>query len=256
MPAVLYEKKGNVAYITLNRPEVMNAMDQDVYNGLNQAFHDIDTDPNIRVGIVTGAGDKAFSAGADLKKMHSRHVPDEFWQPWRQDQFYLGLNVAKPLIAAINGYCLAGALELATFCDIRIASENSSFGAPEVRWNLLHGYGALRLVQAIPLASAMELLLTGKRIDAKEALRIGLVSRVVPSSKLMPTAMEIADAICENGPMAVKVTKELALRGANMPLDQAIRLFWALRAIVYESEDTKEGPMAFSEKRKPVFKGR
>ena len=165
-------------------------------------------------------------------------------------------RAAKPVIAAINGYCLAGGLEVALACDIRIASETASFGCPEVRWNLLHGYGALRLPQMVPMSLAMEMMLTGERIDAQEAYRIGLVSRVVPASELMKTAEAIAQRICENAPIAVRVTKELAYRGLHLPLDDGTRLYAALSRSVMATEDAREGPRAFAEKRPPQFKGR
>jgi enoyl-CoA hydratase/carnithine racemase len=162
----------------------------------------------------------------------------------------------KPVIAAINGYCLAGGLELALGCDIRIASETARFGCPEVRWNLLHGYGALRLPHMIPMAVAMEMMLTGAQISAQEAFRIGLVSRVVSPDRLMKTAEEIALTICDNAPVAVRVTKELAYRALNIPPDEGLRLYAAYNAMMGTMEDSREGPRAFAEKRKPRFQGK
>lgn len=255
--AVVYEKKGKIAYLTINRPQAMNAMDPETYQEIADAWRDIDSDENVWVGIVTGAGDKAFTAGADLKKMEGRNQErGEFWRPWQNTVPQEGLETMKPMIAAINGYCLAGGMELAMACDIRIASETASFGSPEVRWNVLHGYGALRLVNAIPLANAMDMLLTGERIDAHEAHRIGLVSRVVPQKELMPTVNNIAHQICENGPIAVRITKELAMRGQNMSLSDGLRYHAALNRILLTSDDTREGPRSFTEKRKPEYKGR
>src|SRR5205085_12481159 len=154
-------------------------------------LREIDADDEIWVGIVTGAGERAFTAGADLVSMHAPGADDSGWRPVRADRFDLGLEVAKPLIAAVNGYCLAGGLELALVCDIRIASESAQFGTPEVKWDLLHGYGAYRLPQIVGLSHAMELLLTGTFIDAATALRIGLVSRVVAPDELMPAAYDV-----------------------------------------------------------------
>ena len=186
--AIILESRDGIATITLNRPEVLNAMDPATYAEITEAFAQIDRDPDIAVGIVTGAGDKAFTAGADLKLMHAGSAEPGEWMPWRPDRWDFGAPVSKPLIAAINGYALAGGLELALICDIRIASPNARFGAPEVRWNLLHGYGAYQLPRIISLSHAMEMLLTGQFIDAPTAERIGLVSRVVPAGELLSEA--------------------------------------------------------------------
>jgi enoyl-CoA hydratase/carnithine racemase len=257
--AIRYEKDGRIATMTINRPEAMNAMDRDTSQELAAAFEDFDRDETLLVAILTGVGDKAFSAGADLKKMYGRAGDGDLHELWdRERQWRLGqrLHVWKPVIAAINGYCLAGGLELAMGCDIRIASETAAFGCPEVRWGILHGYGALRLPKTIPLSAAMELLLTGDRINAQEAHRLGIVSRVVPPSELMATARGLADRICANGPLAVRVTKELAWRGLEMSLEEGLRLYAALGALVRASEDAHEGPRAFAEKRLPRFQGR
>jgi E-phenylitaconyl-CoA hydratase len=257
--AIRYDKDGKIATITINRPEAMNAMDRATSRELAEAFQDFDRDDHLLVAILTGAGDKAFSAGADLKTMYGRAEDGnirEIWDGERQWRLGQRLQVWKPVIAAINGYCLAGGLELAMGCDIRVASETASFGCPEVRWGILHGYGALRLPKTIPLSAAMELLLTGERISAQEAYRLGIVSRVVPPAELMPMARGLADKICANGPLAVRVTKELAWRGLETSLEEALRLYTALGALVRASEDAREGPRAFAEKRRPQFKGR
>lgn len=256
MPVVLYEKKGTTAYVTINRPETMNALDPEVLEGLSEAWRELDGDSDLRVAILTGAGDKAFCSGMDLKKGH--------WDP--DDGYFVNLtgtplspsveDAVKPVIAAINGYCLAGGMELALGCDIRIASETASFGCPEPKWNLLHGYGALRLPQMIPMSTAMEMLLTGDRIDAAEAFRIGLVSRVAPPEELIPEAEQIAGKICEKAPVSVKLTKHLAYRGLRMPLSEGLRLGAAMNHILNATEDTKEAMKAFAEKRAPKFKGR
>jgi E-phenylitaconyl-CoA hydratase len=256
---IRYEQDGQIATITIDRPEAMNAMDRDTSRELAEAFQDFDQEARLRVAILTGAGDKAFSAGADLKKMYGRAEDGnigEIWDVERQWRLGQRLQVWKPIIAAINGYCLAGGLELAMACDIRLASATASFGCPEVRWGILHGYGALRLPKTMPLSAAMELLLTGERITAEEAFRLGIVSRVVPPAELMPTARRLAEKICANGPLAVRVTKELAWRGLEMSLDEGLRLYAALGALVRASEDAREGPRAFAEKRQPQFKGR
>ena len=257
--ALLFETHDHIARLTINRPEAMNAMDRDTSRELAEAFQDFDQDEHLRVAILTGAGDKAFSAGADLKKMYGRAEDGnvrEIWDAERQWRLGQRLQVWKPIIAAINGYCLAGGLELAMGCDIRLASETASFGCPEVRWGILHGYGALRLPKTMPLSAAMELLLTGERITAEEAYRLGIISRVVSPAELMPTARRLAEKICANGPLAVRVTKELAWRGLEMSLEEGLHLYAALGALVRASEDAREGPRAFAEKRQPQFKGR
>ncbi len=257
--AIRYEKDGKLATITIDRPEAMNAMDRETSRELVEAFTDFDRDERLLVAILTGAGDTAFSAGADLKKMYGRAEDGsirEIWDPERHWRLGQRFHVWKPIIAAINGYCLAGGLELALGCDIRIASETASFGCPEVCWGILHGYGALRLPKTIPFSAAMELLLTGERITAQEAYRLGIVSRVVPAAELMPAARRLAGKICDNGPLAVRVTKELAWRGLEMSLEEGLRLYAALGALVRASEDAREGPRAFAEKRQPRFKGR
>ena len=164
-------------------------MDSSTYDEVTEALMRIEADPEVRVGIITGAGERAFSAGADLKEMHSQQSDDQPWTPWRGDERWdLGLTMSKPLIAAIDGYAVAGGLELALFCDIRIATPGSQFGAPEVKWNLLHGFGALRLPAVVGIGNAMMLLLSGEFIDAEEALRIGLINRIVDPAALMEEA--------------------------------------------------------------------
>jgi E-phenylitaconyl-CoA hydratase len=188
--------------------------------------------------------------------MHGDDERGQSWAPWRANRFDFGLSTSKPMIAAINGYALGGGLELALLCDIRIAVPHAQFGSPEVKWNLLHGYGALRLPQIIPLSNAMEMLLTGEFIDAQEALRLGLVSRVVPSEELLPTAYSIAEKISNNGPLAVQMTRELVLRGLNSSLEDGLRLYKSYYQIIAGTEDQREGTAAFAQKRKPVFKGK
>ena len=259
MSTVLYEKRGPVAIITLNRPEAMNAYDADAVAGMARYFREFDQDGSLRVAVFTGAGNKAFCSGADLKKLHGGDFHGGAGELWDEDRtLRLGqrIKVKKPVIAAINGYCLAGGLELAQGADLRIASSTASFGSPEVRWSIIHGYGAMRLVQTVPFAVAMEMLLTGQRIDAKRAYEIGLVSRVVDPDQLLPIAIKTAETIAENGPLAIKITKELAWRGQHEHPDDFMRFVAAALALLHASEDGKEGPKAFAEKRKPVFKDR
>jgi enoyl-CoA hydratase/carnithine racemase len=256
---ILYDRKGSIARITINRPEVMNALDLEAFREMADALQVFDADPELHVAVLTGAGDKAFSAGADLKKMHGRPHEGEIGELWdgaRQYRLGQRLQVAKPVIAAINGYCLAGGLELALGCDLRIASATASFGAPEVRWSILHGFGAMRLPQTVPLSVAMEMLLTGERIDAARAYEVGLVSRVVEPAALLPAAEALAERIAQNGPLAVKITKELAWRSLHQHPDDALRFYSAVTALIHQTEDAKEGPRAFTEKRSPRFRGR
>jgi E-phenylitaconyl-CoA hydratase len=255
--AIIFERNGPVATITLNRPEKMNALDPATYEEITQAFADIERDRDILVGIITGAGDRAFTAGADLKLMHTG---DESggggggeWAPWRPDRWDFGLTTSKPLIAAVNGYALAGGLELALICDIRIASPNAIFGTPEVKWNLLHGFGAYRLPRIISLSHAMEMLLTGEFIDAETALRIGLISRIVPTDELIPEAERVAGRIAANGPMAVRMTKELVLNGLTATPGEHFRLMKEYYARVDATADQAEGLQAFREKRAPNY---
>ena len=252
-----FEIKDHVATITLNRPEKHNAMDNEMYGAISSHLGEIDSNDDIWVGVVTGAGEKAFTAGADLVGMHGTAEKAEVgWSSPRSTRFDLGLEVQKPLIAAVNGYCLAGGLELALVCDIRIASEKAQFGCPEVKWNLLHGYGAQLLPRIVGTSNAMYMLLTGQFIDAAEALRIGLVNEVLPPDRLMNRAYELAAIICDNGPMAIRMTKELALRSRDLSIPDGIRLYQALNRLVELSDDLEEGTRAFAEKRKPEFKNR
>jgi enoyl-CoA hydratase/carnithine racemase len=235
--AVRYEASDGIATITLDRPEAMNAMTSGMYRDLTDCFRALDADDAIDVGIVTGSGEQAFSSGADLKEKAAAERPSGPWSSWRADRWDLGFEVCKPLIAAIDGYALAGGLELALFCDLRLATPRSRFGAPEVKWNVLHGRGALRLPAVVGLTNAMMLLLTAQDIDAEEALRIGLVNRIVEPADLLDEAGALARAIGSNARDAVRMTKELALRGVDVPLEQGLRLYHAYTA---ELEGTHE----------------
>jgi len=247
--AIIEERAEGVATIIVNRPHALNAMDTDTYREITDALSRIDADPEVSVGIITGAGDRAFSAGADLKEMHSQHREDEAWRPWRADRWDLGLSVSKPLIAAIDGYAVAGGLELALFCDLRIATPGSQFGTPEVKWNLLHGFGALRLPAVVGLGNAMMMLLTGDFIDADEALRIGLINRVVEASALMDEARKIATIIASRASNAIVMTKELTLRGLGAPLEQSMRLYHSYMSTLEGTEEQLERTREFATSR-------
>ncbi len=259
MPAVLYETKGRVAYITLNRPEAMNALNAEVNRGLNESFARFRDDPEVWTAIVTGTGGRAFSAGADLKEMSAgREAEATRGGPAPTTPGVLGWPVVwKPIVAAINGYCLAGGLELALRCDIRICSEDSRFGLTEVSRGIIPGAGGTqRLPRTVPVGMAMEMIFTGKHITAEEALRIGLVNRVVPKDQVMPAAEEVAAQINANAPLAVRMTKESILRGLDTTLDEGLRLEGMFSRLVRFTEDSREGPKAFAEKRPAEFKGR
>ena len=251
-----FEREGKVAILTIDRPEKHNAMDMDMYREISARLAEIDGDDGILVGIVTGAGDRAFSAGADLVSVHDPEELQEGWAAVRALRFDLGLEVQKPLLAAVNGYCLAGGLELALLCDIRIASDRAQFGTPEVKWNLLHGFGAQLLPGIVGLSNAMNMLLTGRFIDAPEALRIGLVQEVVAHDRVLARTREVAEEICQNGPMAVRMTKELVLRSRDLNLADGLRYYQALVRTIEASEDLTEGTRAFTENRRPNFKNR
>jgi enoyl-CoA hydratase/carnithine racemase len=255
---ITYEKKERIAYVTINRPERMNAVDPDTSRELLRAFSDFRDDDALWLSILTGAGEKAFSAGADLVAMAQASARGEarsYDLPF--GGITRGFQTWKPMIAAINGYCLAGGLELALCCDIRVAADHATFGLTEpTRAIIPGGGGTQRLPRAIPLAFAMELLLTGGRIDAQAALRWGLVSHVVPLTELMAKADEIANAICECGPLAVRAIKQAAYQGLDMALEEGLALEAQNSAEVFRTEDAREGPLAFAQKRKPQYKGR
>ncbi len=247
--AVDYKKEGKIAIFTLNRPEALNSINAQALQELHDAMVDFQDDNNLWVGIVTGAGERAFSAGADIKEMRPDEEKKTPPTPMR------GLEIWKPLIAAINGFALGGGLEIALSCDIRIASENARLGLPEVTRGLIPGWGGTqRLPRVIPWAMSAEMIFTGKHIDAQEAYRMGLVNKVVPPEQLMSTAMEWAELICQAGPLAVRTAKEVMIRGTNATLEEGLRLEKSLGGFLKKTEDFKEGTRAFVEKRKPVYK--
>lgn len=252
MSILLYEKRDKIGYITLNRAESLNAMSRALSDKLTETLLNFDNDPDVWVGIITGAGDRAFCAGADLKDVEGLGVPEE----WEAEYVRKLTSVTKPMVAAVNGYCLGAGFTLALACDIRIASDKASFGTPDQKLNTVDCYASLALTDFIPPTIAMEILFTGDRISAQEAYRVGLVSRVVPLAELMSTAELLAKKICENGPLALRACKELAKRGRTMTLDEGLCLFKALAHTVLVSEDTREGITAFLEKRPPVWRCR
>ncbi len=256
--AIDYKKEGRIAIFTINRPEALNAMNMQSVRELSEAMADFRDDPELWVGIITGAGDRAFSAGADIKDTLPFMRENLSARPWAVPHTPMrGLALWKPLIAAINGLALGGGLEIALACDIRIASEKARFGVPEVTLGLLPGWGGTqRLPRMIPWCKAAELLFTGKPIDAQEAYRIGLVNKIVPPEAVMPTATEWAGAICQAGPLAVRAAKEAMVRGSSLTLEDGLMLENALETYLLHTEDYTEGTTAFVEKRKPVYKAK
>jgi len=235
---------------------------------LARAWPELGADDRVRAVIVTGAGDKAFCVGADLGRLipllSGARAPEDEWdreiieRPEVIEQAMLkNIGFFKPVIAAVNGFCVAGGMELMLACDLRVAAADASFGLQEVKWGIAPlGGGVSRLPRQMPWCRAMEVLLTGNRFDAQEASRLGLINYVVPGEQLMAKAEELAAAIAENGPLAVRAIKGGALRCAGTTLEEAFAIELALRPIIENSEDAREGPRAFMEKRKPVFKGR
>ena len=258
---ILYEKRDRIATITINRPDRMNALDPRTHVEMWDAWNDFKNDDNLWVAILTGAGDRSFSAGNDLvATARSSRGPTSASNLPRDVPFggnTRRLELWKPTIAAINGYCLAGGLEIALACDIRIAAEHAQFGLPEVTWAIIPGAGGTqRLPRSLPVGVAMDMVLTAERIDAQAALRWGLISRLVPADQLMPTAQKMAETICTRGPLAVRAAKEAMVRGANMSIEQGLAVEWLFARQIAQTQDAKEGPRAFAEKRPPSFEGR
>ena len=256
--AVDYEKEGRIAIFTINRPDALNAVNLQVKRELHDALVDFRNDPEVWVGIITGSGERAFCAGADIREMIPFMKEHLKQSPWALPATHMrGLDIWKPLVAAINGLALGGGLEIALACDIRIASEKARLGVPEVNLGLIPGWGGTqRLPRMIPWCKAAELLLMGKPIDAQEAYRIGLVNAVVPPDAVMSTAKEWAVAICQAGPLAVRAAKEAMVIGSGLTLEEGLRMENSLEAYLTTTEDFIEGTTAFVEKRKPDFKGK
>lgn len=249
---VLFEKKGPIAYVTINRPERLNACDFETYERLADVWQEFRDDPSLRVGILTGSGERAFCAGSDIKANFVERSAEE---P-RNTPFPLLFDLYKPIIAAINGHANGGGLEQILACDIRVAARHAEFGLGEVRLGLLPGGGGTqRLPRLIPLGRALEMLYTGNRIGADEALRLGLVDHVVPIDQLMSKCEEIATEICKSAPLAVQRIKQAALRGLDLPLAEGLKLERELYGSLQRTEDAREGALAFAEKRTPRWQG-
>lgn len=249
--------KDRIATITINRPQALNSFDMETRRQMHEAWRRLRTDDEIWVAIITGAGEKSFSTGSDLKNS----LPSE--RSFASQQYggdpvptFLGdLHlVDKPVIAAINGYAVGGGLELALACDIRLCSENASFALSEVKIGSIPGGGGTqRLVRAIGMSDAMLMLLSAEKIDAAEAHRIGLVSRVYPQAELLAQATALAQRITANAPLAVRAVKRVAYQGLDLPLSHGLAMERQVFGLLYNSADRIEGRKAFSEKRKPVY---
>jgi len=267
-PALRYEKEGHVATLTMNRPEVRNAINAEMLCRLADAWQEVNDDPQIRVAILTGSGDQAFCAGADLDRlvrmMQGLRPPETDFDRRVVGDFtiiYKGLlrsfEVLKPIVAAVRGYCVAGGTEILQATDIRIAAEDARFAIAEVKHGLFPmGGSTVRLPRQIAFCHAMEILLTGEQLSAAEALRVGLINRVVPAAEVMAEARRAAEIIAANGPLAVQAVKRSVLAGLGRPTAEALDREQEIGIPVSMSEDAKEGTRAFKEKRKPVFKGR
>jgi len=255
---LLFEKRDNIGILTINRPDKLNAISNELTRELKTFLDELERDEDLRVLVITGAGDKAFVAGADINELVDRdarlgrRVSQE-----RQELFSRLENLAIPVIGAINGYALGGGLELALACNIRLASKNAQFGAPEVKLGIIPGDGGTqRLPRLVGLGRAMEMILTGDFIDAEEAFRIGLVNKVFPLEELMDRALELAQRIASRPPLAVKFAKEATNRSQEGSPAAGFSLESYLHALSCTTEDKKEGVAAFLEKRKGIFKGK
>ena len=271
---LLIDVRDHVMTVTINRPEARNAMNMAVLAGLCRAWMQLRDDPDVWVAILTGAGDKAFCSGGDLKQFISQAVGrteqirkgeatldwgdvDTTGLPANASTFAVLRNVEiwKPIIGAVNGFCTAGGLEMLQGTDIRVASTNATFGIFEPKWGLFPGGGSTaNLVRQVPYSRAMELLITGRLLKADEALRMGLASSVVPLADLMTEARKLADDICSCGPLAVQAIKQSVVRGMRTTLAEHLEIESELSSKVFMTEDAKEGLAAFREKRKPVWK--
>ncbi len=266
-PALLIERTEHIVTLTMNRPDVKNAINMEMLCRLADAWKMIDDDPDVRCVVLTGAGSD-FCAGADLDKLVARSMQnlppeDEFEERIRADYgvIFEGLlrnrQLKKPLIAAVEGYCLAGGTEILQATDIRVAGEGSTFGITEAKWSLYpQGGSVIRLRRQIPYTKAMEMLLTADMYPAEEALSFGLIGRVVPKGQALAAARTLAEKVASNGPVAILKIKEAVQRTECLPEQDALALDLQIGIQVTATEDAREGPRAFKEKRKPVFKGR
>lgn len=257
MAVIEYEKEGKIAIFTINRPEALGALNVQGITELHNALVNFRDDDELWVGIITGTGDKVFSAGVDIRDFlpFAKRIASKPWQV--PPTIMHGFDLWKPLIAALNGLTYGGGLEIALACDIRIAAEHTTFALPEVTVGVVPGGGGTqRLPRVIPRGLAAEMLFTGQPIDAQEAYRIGLVNKVVPRDQLMPEAKKLAETICRNAPLAVRAAKELMIRGTEMSIYDGFRLEDYFSQYIFSSQDFTEGTTAFMGKRKPHYEGK
>lgn len=252
-----FERKGAIALVTINRPDAMNALDVEHDRSLAEAWKEFEADASLLVAVLNGAGGRAFCSGGDLKT----------YMPWRRERALNGSEstisfggmtlvgeITKPVVAAIQGHCIAGGLELAMACDIRVCTPDSKFGLAEVRWGVLPGGGGTqRLPRLVPMGCALEMILTGESIDAQRAERIGLVNRVVSADALLDTAFTIAKRVAANSPLAVKAAKRAVQHGLDGSLEEGLVLEGALQKQLLQTPDAEEGLRAFAERRPPAF---
>ncbi|UCG51145.1 MAG: enoyl-CoA hydratase/isomerase family protein [Candidatus Latescibacterota bacterium] len=254
---VLVEKRDRIVYVTLNRPEVLNALNDKLVGELGAVFDDVADDPSVGVLILTGAGEKAFAAGADIQEISGKDALSGLAMAERGQRILRRLEtMPKPSIAAVNGFALGGGCEISMACAIRIASEKAKFGQPEVNLGIIPGYaGTQRLPRLVGRGVAMELILTGRIIDAAEALRIGLVTQVVPPEELMATAEKVAKALLGKGPLALRAAMDAVNHGFDVEFDDACKIEANMFGVLCATKDMKEGTEAFLKKRKPEFTG-
>ena len=254
---VITDAADGIATVTINRPGKLNALNAAVRQAFMATLERLEADTSVRVVIVTGAGERAFVAGADIAEFETRTALDQFTASRCATVYSAAARFRKPLIAAINGFCLGGGCELALACDIRIASTGARFGQPEVNLGFLPGGGATqRLSRLVGVGQAFKLIYSGEMIGADEALRIGLVEEVVAPDRLMTRARELAASIAKKSPVALQLIKEAIRASLETPLAAGLRLETALLSVAFSSEDKREGVRAFLERRPPVFKGR